>query len=245
MPNATKLHSEDFSLSAEQERTAKTLAPTIERFFKTSGRSFPWRDSRSVFDIAIAEILLQRTRADTAARVYCQLVGRYETPEKMLLADDSEVLSIISSLGLHTQRLRRLQEVARKLANDGDIATLADRRGRHFAMRRYLQDAVRCFAGGEHIAVVDANVIRVISRLYGTTSKTSRYISAAEARRIDALATAAARYALDARAYNFGLLDFAATICKPTPLCAKCPLASQCSFYTNLRPPSETVKHGA
>lgn len=86
-----------------------------------------------------------------------------------------------------------------------------------------------CFAFNERLPIVDANVLRVLGRIHGVNFATDLRRAA------DAWALA---WAILPRAntalHNYGLLDFAATICTAKrPKCVDCPLNKNCLFWSN------------
>ena len=89
----------------------------------------------------------------------------------------------------------------------------------------YISSAVQCFAFNEPVPIVDANVIRVLSRVFGlewpvktAMQKSTVYSIARDLIPID-----------NAQFYNYALLDFGALVCKHyNPLCNECPIVGRC-----------------
>jgi len=104
------------------------------------------------------------------------------------------------------------------------------------AVGEYVADAVLSFAYGKDIAVVDANVCRIIARVFGIKSRS-------EARR-DIKFRKIAQELLPlgrAKEFNWAMIDFAALICTPrNPKCGTCPMNEFC-FY---RQQSSTKNNG-
>jgi A/G-specific adenine glycosylase len=81
---------------------------------------------------------------------------------------------------------------------------------------------------GEAVAILDQNVIRILSRVFDIKSSKSRPHT-------DQELWIAAQYLLpdrQVREYNLALLDFSAKVCIPRyPKCEICPIKSHCNFY--------------
>ncbi|MDE0473329.1 MAG: hypothetical protein OXI50_02105, partial [Gammaproteobacteria bacterium] len=133
----------------------------VLRWGREHGRSFPWRSERG-FRLAVAEVLLQKTRGATVEGVWRALLEAYPDARSLAGADPSDVEGIVGALGLGTQRAGRLIAMARSCSQPARYAA----RG----LGPYGQGVVR-LASGElpEVAPVDGNVARVISRLHGWT----------------------------------------------------------------------------
>ena len=85
--------------------------------------------------------------------------------------------------------------------------------------------AIACFGGGQPLGIVDANVARILRRLFRIRNDDVR--APIYQRYADELGAVAP----DSRAANFGLLDIGAAICVKAPKCAICPLGGVCPRY--------------
>jgi A/G-specific adenine glycosylase len=214
------------------DSTSVQAAPELRRAFvsfaKTNLRRFPWREpDTSPYGLLIAELLLVQTKASDVAGLWPTLVRRYPTPEQLSRATVHSLANLLRPLGLQNQRAIALGDIARHLDREyaGRVPTglvsLLDLP--HVGL--YVAAAVSCFAHGARVPIVDANVLRVFSRIFGTPRTELR-------RNPSAWATAWAllphrRVAL----HNYGLLDFAAEVCTPrTPKCADCRIQKFCRF---------------
>jgi A/G-specific adenine glycosylase len=94
----------------------------------------------------------------------------------------------------------------------------------------YTASAIASLAYNQSYAVVDGNVLRTFSRLFGITEAINSH---GGHRKISVLA----HKLLDKKQpglHNQALMDFGATICKPKqPACNKCPFRSQCFAFKN------------
>jgi A/G-specific adenine glycosylase len=205
----------------------------LRRFFvqyaRTHPRPFPWRAAGiSSFELLIAELLLVQTKAEDVAEVWRELVTRYPSAERLARAQTRSLTMLLRPLGLQNQRARALKAVSRAVVErfDGclpksipDLLSLP-----HIGL--YVACAVACFSYGERVPIVDANVLRVFGRITGVDA-------GRELRRSPKVWNAA--WGILPRnncaLHNYGVLDFAAEICKArSPLCQSCALNKFCAY---------------
>jgi A/G-specific adenine glycosylase len=172
--------------------------------------------------------MLQRTRAEQVVPVYSRFVEQYPTFMKLSRARSQEVIGLFSRLGLkwRAKGVVKLIDVLDK-QYCGRVPSDLDELRELPGVGSYVAKAVLCYAFGRKVAPVDSNVVRVISRLYGLSG------TADKARRDSKMAelTESLIPQDKTREFNLSLLDFAALVCKPRPLCQKCPLKKYCVYY--------------
>lgn len=196
-------------------------------WYAANGRAFPWRDKGvTPFAILMAEVLLKQTRAEMVAPVWERLVGKYSGPEELAAANREELFGLVVNLGFGHQRTTALLEVALAVKRVGELpSTPKDLMGLPY-IGLYSAHAVACFGFAQPVPIVDLNVVRVVSRIAGLEPPR-------DIRRAPTI-WSYARALLPERLYrehNYGLLDFAATVCKPrSPMCGQCPIAASCAY---------------
>lgn len=199
----------------------------ILRWYDSNARHLPWRARGGAvpdpYRVWLSEIMLQQTTVAAVSGYYEAFTTRWPTVEALAAADDGEVMAAWAGLGYYA-RARNLLACARRVAAmggfPGDEAELLKLPG----IGRYTAAAVAAIAFGKRAVVVDANVERVVSRLFALE---------------DALPGARpALYALtdtitpEMRAGDFAqaMMDLGATICTPrAPACGICPLMEECA----------------
>lgn len=196
-------------------------------WFKTRGRSFPWREKDvSPFGILLAEILLKQTRAEMVADVWPALCRKYPDSVSLESSSPEALYHRVSCLGFGHQRVTALRQVAGAITKAGGLPTQPADLMRLPYVGMYSAHAVACFAFGHRVPVVDLGIVRVLSRLAGMEPP-SDIRRAPEIWEI-------ARNLLperEVKEHNYGLLDFAAEICKARlPLCDDCPIAPNCAY---------------
>jgi A/G-specific adenine glycosylase len=198
------------------------LRRRILRWYRTEGRDFPWRYRDDPWEVLLAEVLLQRTRADLVAPVYEETLRRWKTAGELADATPGDVEVALRTLGL-AHRNQRVQAVAAACragvpSQESDLMSI---RG----IGRYAATATLCFAFGRKKAVVDPTVIRLLSRLGIVSSDRARP-------RDDPRVWTEARELMprtgDPRSWNYAVLDLGATLCRSTPRCGRCPLLQTC-----------------
>ena len=203
------------------------VANLASQYYREHGRDFPWRHERDGFRLAIAEILLQKTRAESVVPVYERIITTFRTPKILASADPGEIERILHPLGLSRKRAFQLVGMAEAVGILGSrifgdwqkLLTLVPGIGAYGAR------AIACFGGGQRLGIVDANVARILRRLFRIRNDDVR--APIYQRYADELGVVAS----DTRASNFGLLDIGADICVKVPKCAICPFSRFCLRY--------------
>ena len=201
---------------------------------------FPWRLSGSPYKILVAELLLMRTTATAAARVYKDFLVRFPSLQDIASAPDEELVMALSRVGLQYQRARSIKRLAVWILShhDGEIPNdlegLLDVPG----LGDYSARAILSFGHGVPAAVLDTNVERILLRVFGDTLPPRPSLKSL--RKVAQRLLPSERH----REYNYGLLDLGRQICTyVSPKCGECPLASDCNFY-NVRSRTETRQMG-
>lgn len=187
-------------------------------------RAFPWRRRIPVWQGLVAELFLQRTRADQVVPVFRDFVRLYPTARAFSRATESDCQRFTDRLGL-PHRVAQLVALARYLGAHGGQLPRSVRGLEALAgIGPYCAAALTSLHRGQFAVIIDANVVRVISRYFGLPISDG-------SRRNAAFRALATRLTPDDHhaAYNYALLDLAATVCTPrNPSCIVCPVARRC-----------------
>lgn len=203
------------------------------RWHSNNGRPFPWRiPDTTPYELLIAEMLLRRTRAELVARIWPTVVQLYPSVRALATARPQELRQLLRPLGFGDMRASALTELARLLIekHDGNIPTSTDTLMQLPHVGLYSANALAVFAFNTRRAVVDANVIRIYSRMFALTNLTMK------SRRSPRVWRFANRLLPrnQPREYNYALLDLGALVCKPRlPRCFECPLMEWCKSPVN------------
>ena len=193
-------------------------------------RDYPWRErGRTAYEVLIAEVLLKRTTATAAARVYDSFIRQFPTIETITAATEEQLVSAISNVGLQRQRAKSLRALVRHLTEEqggnipSDLGHLLDVPG----LGEYSARAILSFGFGTPVAVVDANVERILGRVFQNVLP-----QRPSGRLLQELATSLLPRGSHKK-HNLGVLDLGALICRYTdPLCSECPLSSICDYFS-------------
>lgn len=193
---------------------------------QSKGRNPPWRATRDLFKLAVAEILLQKTKADDVAGVWTDLVGIFPTPALLAAATNEDVREIVKGLGLGSQRTARLTAMARTWVDSSiNGAKLS-------GLGSYGNAVLRLAAGTEPDSPpVDGNVARVVTRYYGLTFQRGEPRKKAAVKIIVQRLFSLRQHPNCKLRLLYALVDLGAGVCKPSkPSCHTCPLESKCTF---------------
>ena len=153
-----------------RENNSSLITANLLDWYKKEGRDLPWRETSDPYKIWISEIILQQTRVAQGREYYFRFIEKFPDLESLAMAEEDEVLKLWQGLGYYT-RARNLHAAAKAVMDRfngifpstySDIITL---RG----VGEYTAAAIASIAFNEPHAVVDGNVFRVISRLFGIT----------------------------------------------------------------------------
>lgn len=189
----------------------------------------PWKQEKDPYRIWISEIILQQTRVAQGEAYYLRFIKRFPDVQSLAKAPEDEVLKLWEGLGYYS-RARNLHHTAQFIMSHHqgkfpssyeDILALK-------GVGEYTAAAISSFAYNLPHAVVDGNVIRVLSRVFGILEP---FDTAGGKKYFRELA----QVLLDkqhAGIYNQAIMDFGATICKPAaPLCNDCPFRNKCVAF--------------
>lgn len=203
------------------------------RWFSRHGRDLPWRRTRDPYHVWISEIMLQQTTVAAVVPYYERFLARFPTVDVLAAAPEQEVLKQWEGLGYYS-RARNLHAAGRQIVAEGrgrfpeDAAALQALPG----IGRYTAGAIASFAFDRRAPIVEANTLRLYSRLLGFRGDPR---SAAG----QALLWTFAEDVLPTRApgrFNQALMELGGTVCTPAePDCPSCPVRTFCRAFAEGR----------
>jgi A/G-specific adenine glycosylase len=215
------------------------LRASLLEWYDLNRRDLPWRRSKDPYAIWVSEIMLQQTRVAAVIERYNSFMARFPTVEALAQASEQDVLAQWSGLGYY-RRARMLQKAAQFVCANykGELPSTAAELRNLAGIGAYTAAAIASIASGEHIAVVDGNVERVMSRLRGWESEDSREQGGIR-RKVDALAAEL----VDAGRpgdFNQAVMELGATVCTPrNPQCLACPWQGHCKTLGEHKTPQK------
>jgi len=208
-----------------QRRDLARFRRNLARWGTKNRRSFPWRETDDPFRILVAEVLLQRSRGVTVAKVYERLFTRWPDAQHLARARVDSIESVIRPLGL-TSRASRLRDLAKAIVELGSIPDSLDGLLALPGVGRYAAGATMAVAFNRRSAVVDGVTARVYRRYFGLPADLPP-VSDPELWSLVTEITPTRSI----KEWNWAVLDLAATVCLPkVPRCSTCPLQADCAW---------------
>lgn len=214
-----------------------TARPAPERLFarlllqwneQHNRRQMPWKGEKDPYKIWLSEIILQQTRVEQGLKYYENFITTFPDVQRLAAAPEEKVFKLWEGLGYYS-RCRNLIASARYIAGElkgefpRDYESILALKG----VGAYTASAIASFAYNQPYAVLDGNVFRVLSRIYGIETPVD---STAGKKEFTALAQQ--NLPLDQpAAYNQAIMDFGAVICKPVPECSTCFYNQHCIAF--------------
>lgn len=192
----------------------------------------PWKGESDPYKIWLSEIILQQTRVEQGLKYYNNFTIAFPDIQALAAAPENKVFKLWEGLGYYS-RCRNLITTARHIANErqGKFPDNYEGIKSLKGIGPYTAAAISSFAFNLPHAVVDGNVFRVLSRVFGIAIPID---SAAGKKYFTRLAEAL----LDKKQpgiYNQAIMDFGAVLCKPAPLCPACPFNKNCFAFLQNR----------
>lgn len=202
-----------------------SLSQKLDTWYNDFGRKLPWRGIDDPYRIWLSEIILQQTRIEQGHDYYHRFVEAFPTVADLAAASEDQVMRLWQGLGYYS-RARNLHAAAQYIMNECGGVFPSDYEGilKLKGVGRYTAAAIASFAFRQPHPVIDGNVYRFISRLYGiatpiATDSAYNEFESLLLKQID-------RHHPDR--FNAALMDFGSLQCKPKPDCSECPFADEC-----------------
>lgn len=202
------------------------------KWYEQNHRDFPWRGGSDPYAILISEILLQKTRAENVVTVFNKFIVKYPNANKLSNASFTDIKNEIKTLGLHTQRASKMQNLARILVEkyNGIIPNNRKELLELPGIGTYIANAVLCFAFNCDVPLLDTNIGRIIERVFSVK------VTGEERKKIRVW-NLIAEFLPEgkSREYNYSLIDFGAKVCTArNPKHNLCPLIEICDYYSKM-----------
>lgn len=204
------------------------VAAALLGWYDVNARRLPWRalpgePAPDPYRVWLSEVMLQQTTVAAVRAYYAKFLELWPTVEALAAAEDADVMAAWAGLGYYA-RARNLLACAREVARRGGFPRTEEGLRELPGLGAYTAAAVAAIAFGQRAVVVDANVERVVSRLFAIADPLPGGRTAIRA--------AADTITPDARAGDFAqaMMDLGSSICTvKAPRCLLCPLADSCA----------------
>ena len=171
-------------------------------WWSANARDLPWRATRDVYAIWVAEVMSAQTTVLRSAAAWVRWMQRWPTVDALATASLADVLAQWQGLG-YPRRARDLHRSARIVAAGGWPADLTELPG----VGAYVATAIRCFALEEAVLPLDVNVKRVLERRFPGGVDTAD----------------------DPWRAGQALMELGQRICRARPRCELCPVSDGCA----------------
>ncbi|MDH5602678.1 MAG: A/G-specific adenine glycosylase [Cyclobacteriaceae bacterium] len=217
-----------------------SFSEKLLRWYHQNKRDLPWRKTKNPYPIWLSEVILQQTRVAQGLPYYHRFINAYPNIHKLYEADENEVLRHWQGLGYYS-RGRNLLKCARMIVEDfnGQFPQSFSSLLKLPGIGQYTAAAIASFAFDEPVPVVDGNVFRVLSRIFGI------YHDIGDPKSLILFKEVAGGLLPehDVSTFNQSLMEFGALQCVPgTPDCSLCPFSMECHALRNKKIPDLPVK---
>ena len=209
--------------------SSKYFSKKLIDWYISNKRELPWRDITDPYKIWISEIILQQTRVNQGMNYYLRFVDRFPTVDILAEVEEDEVLKYWQGLGYYS-RARNLHKAAQQIMTDFDGIFPSEHRNvlQLAGVGDYTAAAICSFAYNQSYAVVDGNVYRVLSRIFGIETPIDSGAGKKEFAGIAQQLLSKSQPGL----HNQAIMEFGALQCVPTsPNCTNCFLQNNCKAF--------------
>ena len=209
------------------------FSKSLIQWYLQHKRDLPWRKTPQPYPVWLSEIMLQQTRVAQGLPYYLRFIETFPTVHDMAAAPEEQVLKLWQGLGYYS-RARNLHATAKQVAYElggnfpPSYAGLLKLKG----VGDYTAAAIASISYGEAVPVVDGNVYRVLSRVFGISTD----ISSSGAKKEFTALAASLLPPGQASNFNQAMMEFGALQCVPkNPDCGSCIFNSSCVAYNTGR----------
>jgi A/G-specific adenine glycosylase len=215
-------------MDASRDTMLSNVPAKVLDWYDVHARTLPWRappgtPASDPYRVWLSEVMLQQTTVAAVKDYFAKFTSRWPTVTDLAAASDEDVMAAWAGLGYYA-RARNLLACAREVAARGGTFPDTEEGLRALpGLGAYTAAAVAAIAFGRRAVVVDANVERVVTRLFALDEALPGARPAIRAL-TDTITP-------DLRAGDFAqaLMDMGATVCTTrAPRCLLCPIAADC-----------------
>ncbi len=193
-----------------------------------NSRQMPWKNEKDPYKIWLSEIILQQTRVEQGLNYYNRFITAFPDINALANATEAAVFKLWEGLGYYS-RCRNLIATAKFISAEwqGIFPSTYEEIRSLKGVGPYTAAAISSFAFNLPYAVLDGNVFRVLSRIFGIDTPIDSSAGKKKFTELSNLLLDKKQPAI----YNQAIMDFGAVICKPQPRCDECPFRSHCFAF--------------
>ena len=205
------------------------ISEILLAWYRKTDRPLPWRKTYNPYHIWISEIMLQQTQMERGVAYFNAWVAELPDVFAVARADEEKILRLWQGLGYYA-RARNIQKAAAVIVSEynGVVPDDYNELLKLPGIGPYTASAIASIAGNQGVAVIDANVMRVYSRLFDIYHSVTSALGKNEIENLAKQILPPGK----ARHYNQAIMDFGGLLCKSkSPDCASCPLSHLCLAF--------------
>jgi A/G-specific adenine glycosylase len=205
----------------------QTLRHRLLAWYSEHARDLPWRGSRDPYRVWVSEIMLQQTQVATVGEYFKRFIREFPDIRRLAAADEQQVLRVWEGLGYY-RRARQLHAAAQRIVSEhgGRVPRTVEALRQLPGIGRYTAGAIASIAFNQRAPILEANTIRLLSRLIGYREDPH---STAGQRILWRVAEEVLPHK-NAAEFNQALMELGSLVCAPSePRCDACPLSSVCA----------------
>ncbi len=219
------------------------FAKRLVAWQKLHGRhDLPWQASADPYRVWLSEIMLQQTQVATVMGYYDKFLKRFPTVHALAKASLDEVLGLWSGLGYYS-RAKNLHRCAQMVTSEhGGVFPPSKAQLQALpGIGPSTAAAIASLCFGRREAILDGNVKRVLTRVFGFSHDLS--VASHEQALWQIAQAVLPRQEVDMPCYTQGMMDLGATLCtRSQPACDRCPMQDICVAYQEGQPSHYPVK---
>ena len=220
----------------------KRLVPLLLDWYSLNARDLPWRRTRDPYAIHVSEIMLQQTQVKTVIPFWERWMRELPTIEAAAKVDSAKLHKLWEGLGYYT-RVRNLQKAAQVIVQQhgGKFPRQFDEVLALPGIGRYTAGAICSIAFNQPTPLLDGNVIRVLTRVFGIAENPKEKETNAQLWQLaeELVAQAAklnSKYDYACSHLNQSLMELGALVCTPrNSQCLVCPVKKLCVAFQENR----------
>jgi A/G-specific adenine glycosylase len=199
------------------------------KWYNFNKRNLPWRKNNDPYRVWVSEIILQQTRITQGKKYFNDFIDKFPTIYDLANSDEDTVLKSWQGLGYYNRAIN-LHKTSKFIVNDlgGKFPTTYDQLIKLKGIGDYTASAISSICFDRYNPVVDGNVLRFISRIYGITTP----IDSTQGKKIiKEFANKLIQKTKTPGDFNQALMEFGALSCTPFPDCQLCIFNSKCLAF--------------
>ena len=210
--------------------TKKKIQGKLIKWYQSNAREFPWRGLQDPYLIWISEVMLQQTQVETVIPYFQRWKDRFPDIQSVVLASEDDVLKAWEGLGYYS-RARNIKKTSAIIYHQfgGVIPGTTHELKKLPGVGDYIAGAIASIAFGLNEPALEANGVRVVSRIYdfhGLVNRTgNKNILKDYLRELIPNGNAGG--------FNQAVMDLGSMVCLPvSPICKKCPIRKECLAFS-------------